>query len=60
MFTTQVLNFRIDENLESTLLPIARATDFYRFKFESRMVPHTFQHKLHVAERRKRIVTSED
>ncbi|TNV87114.1 hypothetical protein FGO68_gene8085 [Halteria grandinella] len=60
MFTTQILNFRFDENTEITLLPLTRAIDYFKFKFDSKMVPHIFQHKLHAIEKKKKVVTMED
>ena len=60
MFIQQILNFKFDENIDSTLLPLSRALDYFKFKFEHKLIPHIFHHKLNQIERQKVLVSSED
>jgi hypothetical protein len=46
MFTNQILNFKIDDDLESILLPINKATDYYKLKFETKLLSHQFNQRL--------------
>ncbi len=57
LFTNQILNFKIDDDLETILLPVVRlneslivvqnrAVDYYKLKFESKLLTLQFNQKM--------------
>jgi len=39
MFMQQILNFKMEEDVEVILLPLNRALDYFRMKFERKFTP---------------------
>jgi hypothetical protein len=46
MYTQQILNFKIDDDMEVILLPMHRAVDYFKLKFENKFLPSALNQRL--------------